>query len=107
MKKMVIVAALIAASVAVPTLPVQAQSALPEIDENCVVLPMFKRDCVEAARAAWLEARPATIAEVAVLQPPPAPPAPPALLAAPEAPNLPALPTCTRAPAGSGYLFDC
>ena len=107
MKKLIAVAALLAASFAVPVLPVQAQPTLPAVDENCVVLPMFKRDCVEAARAAWLEARPTTIAEVAALPAPPAPPAPPALLAAPTAPTLMAPPVCTRAAAGSGYLFDC
>ena len=45
MKKIVAVAALIAATFAVPALPVQAQPVLPEISENCLIFPILKRRC--------------------------------------------------------------
>jgi hypothetical protein len=55
MKKIIAVAAILAASFIAPTLPSQAASWSDSVrdESNCAVLPMFKRACWEAAREAW------------------------------------------------------
>ena len=93
MKKLLIVAALLATS-AVPAAPVYAKDmAMPEASKTtCLILP-FLPDCV------------AMLKEMA----PPPPPAPKkiAMPAMPVMPMMPMMPHCEKAPAGSGHLLDC
>ena len=94
MKKLLIVAALLATS-AVPATPVYAKDmAMPAPSKAiCLVLPLLP-DCI------------AMIKEMA-----PPPPAAPKIampvVTAPAMPMMPMMPNCTKAPAGSGHLFDC
>ena len=98
MKKIIAVAALVAASFAAPALPTQAAT-MEAADANCVVFPMFKRECWEQAHA-WAAERHAAVhaavsAEADGL----------------DEMNPPKVPVewwnCTRAAEGSGHLLDC
>jgi hypothetical protein len=92
MKKLLIVAALLAASAA-PAAPVYAKEmAMPAASPTtCFFLPLLP-DCV----AMWKE----KAADMKVATP---------KIAMPKMtmPAMPMWPTCERAPAGSGHLLDC
>ncbi len=90
MKKAIAVAALLAAAFAAPALPVQA-AAGDNID-NCLILPALKKECWERARDWAEDGASATSA---------------AVRGAADRVNLPGWWNCTRAPEGSGHLFDC
>jgi hypothetical protein len=98
MKKIVAVAALVAASFAAPALPTQAAPLWEEMDSNCLVFPMFKRECWEQAEAYVADRRAAAVAAVdeALADANVTPPRHPV-----EWWN------CTLAPEGSGHLLDC
>ncbi len=92
MKKILIVAALVAASV----LPAGAASAATpmaaaKVTTQCFFLPLLP-DCLSA----WKAETDAVVAKVAA-----------APKAAVTVPKLPALPDCTKAAAGAGHLYDC
>lgn len=98
MKKIVALAALVAASFAAPALPTQAASLIEQAEDSCLVLPMFKQECWGEARAYMAERRAEAVAateevmvEVGVTPPPPPSEWWPCSLAAP----------------GSGHLLDC
>lgn len=95
MQKYLVVAALCAATFAMPVLPANAAPAQSEAEANCLIFPMLKKECWEmgAERAA---AVPAAVATATVA----------AADAAGEV-KLPLLWNCARAPAGSGHLLDC
>ncbi len=98
MKKLVAVAALCVASFAMPVLPSQA-APLSDAEANCLVFPMFKKECwelgAERARAVPVAVAMATAATVEAADD------------AATGVTLPLWGTCTRAPAGSGHLLDC
>jgi hypothetical protein len=85
MKKIIAVAALTAASFAVPTLPVQAE----DMNMNCWILPLLKDEC----KPAWVDDAPVAAAASATVE---------ATVEWGWAP-----PNCVRAPEGSGHLYDC
>ena len=92
MNKILIVAALVAASV----LPAGAVSAAapgpaPKVSAQCFFLPLLP-DCLSQ----WKAESEAVITKVAV--------APKATVTMPK---LPAMPNCTKAAAGAGHLYDC
>lgn len=102
MKKAFVVAALVAASFA-PGLPVQAASVTSDEVANCMIFPMFKQECWDKG-AEFALAGPTAIAEAtsdAVEAADDVVVTPPAFVAPFE------VWTCTPAPAGSGYMFDC
>ncbi len=92
MKRLVLVAALVASSFAVPVLPATAAPALSDSEVNCLIFPVLKKECWDKG-AEMLKATPKTVA------------------AATETTatklTLPTLWTCTAAPKGSGHLLDC
>jgi hypothetical protein len=88
MKKIIAVAALTAASFAVPTLPVQAE----DINLNCLVFPLLKDEC----KPAWIDDAPEAAAATAS-----------ATVETVVEWSWPAPPNCVPAPAGSGHLYDC
>jgi hypothetical protein len=88
MKKIIAVAALTAASFAVPTLPVQAE----DINLNCLVLPLLKDEC----KPVWLDDAPEAAMSTAS-----------ATVKATVEWGWPSPPHCEPAPAGSKYMFDC
>ncbi len=92
MQKYLVVAALCAASLAMPVLPASAAPALSEAEANCLIFPMLKKECWEmgAERAAAVPAAVASAAEDAAGET-----------------KLPMIWNCARAPAGSGQLLDC
>ncbi len=92
MKKLIVVAVLAASSFAVPTLPANAAPALTDEQANCLILPMFKKDCWEqgAAAAKSVGASVASTTETVV-----------------EETRLPLWWKCTAAAKGSGHLLDC
>ena len=99
MQKFLAVAALCVASLAMPVLPTQAAPMMSEAEANCLILPMFKKECWEmgAEKAMGVPAAAAT-----------------ATVAAADAPTdtakdikLPMIWNCSAAPAGSGHLLDC
>ncbi|WP_055049055.1 hypothetical protein [Devosia sp. A16] len=92
MKRLVLVAALVASSFAVPVLPVAAAPALTDSEVNCLIFPALKKECWEKG-AAMLKATPKTVAT--------------AMEATPATIKLPTLLSCKRAPKGSGHLLDC
>ena len=98
MKKVLAVAALCAASFAMPVLPGQA-APLSDAEANCLVFPMFKKECWElgAERARVMPAAVTTTAAATVE----------AADDAADGVQLPLWGNCTRAPAGSGHLLDC
>jgi hypothetical protein len=92
MKRLLVVAALVASSFAVPVLPVSAASMLSDAEADCLIFPMFKKQCWEMGAE---RARAATATVAAASQ------------EAAEEVSLPFWWKCTRAPAGSGHLLDC
>jgi hypothetical protein len=99
MHKFVAVAALCVASFAMPVLPTQAAPTLSDAEANCLIFPMFKKDCWELG-AQKAKAVPAAVATTAAVT----------VDAADDAAHdvkLPLLWHCSRAPAGSGHLLDC
>lgn len=99
MKRLVLVAALVASGFAVPVLPVAAAPALSDSEVNCLIFPLLKKDCWNKG-AEMLKTTPTTVATATV-----------AAAAATETTatklKLPMLWTCTAAPKGSGHLLDC
>lgn len=99
MHKILAAAALCAASFAMPVLPIQAAPLLSDAQTNCLVFPMFKKECWQlgAAQAAAVPAAVAATTKTA------------AVAAADTARDikLPLVWHCSRAPAGSGHLLDC
>jgi hypothetical protein len=95
MKKLLIVAALLATS-AVPATTVYAKDmAMPAASPTtCFFLPLMP-DCM-----AWWKEK---ADEMKMATPKMAMPTMPKM----TMPAMPAMPTCTRAPAGAGHLFDC
>lgn len=99
MKKLVLVAALVASTFAVPVLPTTAASVLSDPELNCLIFPALKKECWEKG-AELLKATPKTVAmatEDAIA----------ATEDAADAVKLPLLWNCTAAPKGSGHLLDC
>jgi len=98
MKKTIAIAALLAASFAAPSLPVQAASDYPL---DCLILPLLKADC-RAAISGTVESGTTTVAEVTVAT---------AEVASDTASSVawpvPLWWNCTRAAAGAGHLYDC
>ena len=92
MKKLVLVAALVASSFAVPVLPVAAAPVLSDPEINCLIFPALKKECWEKG-AEMLKAAPKTVAS--------------ATEDAADAVKMPMLWNCTTAPKGSGHLLDC
>lgn len=90
--RLVLAAALVAASFVVPTLPATAAPALSDSEVNCLIFPMLKKECWNKG-AEMLKTTPKTVA------------------AATETTatklKLPMLWHCTAAPKGSGHLLDC
>jgi hypothetical protein len=99
MQKFVAVAALCVASFAMPVLPAQAAPTLSDAEANCLIFPMFKKECwdmgAEKAMAVPAAAATATVA------------AADAVTDTAKDIKLPLLWNCTAAPAGSGHLLDC
>ena len=99
MKKLVLVAALVASTFAVPVLPTTAASVLSDPEVNCLIFPALKKECWEKG-AEMLKATSTTVAVAAA-----------DTAAAAEdtadAVKLPLLWNCTAAPKGSGHLLDC
>jgi len=96
MKKLIAVAALCATSFAVPVLPVQAAPALSKAEANCLIFPIFKKECWElGAKQASAVPKAASKAGSEMAQ------------AALDV-KVP-LPwwKCTAAAKGSGHLLDC
>jgi len=93
MHKLFAVAALCAASFAVPVLPTQAAPLLSDAQTNCLFFPLLKKECWElgAEHAAAVSAKTAAVVS-----------AHPA-----HDIKLPLVWNCARAPAGSGHLLDC
>ena len=94
MKKIIAVAALVAAGFAAPSLPVQAASAYPA---NCLILPLLQAECrdiirenVGSATSAATTVASATVSDV-------------------KRPKIVggAWWTCERNPAGSKAIFSC
>jgi hypothetical protein len=92
MKKILIVAALVAASV-LPAGSVSAAApmAAPKAAAQCFFLPLLP-DCT----AAWKAEHDAMMAKMA--------PAPKTAMAVPK---MMTMPSCTKAAAGAGHLYDC
>ena len=88
MKKIIAVAALIAASFARPTLPAQAD----DLEVSCLIFPLLKDEC----KPAWIDEAPMAAA---------------ATVSATVETTVdwawPTPPNCERAPEGSGHLYDC
>lgn len=92
MKKLLVVAALVASSFAVPVLPVMAAPAASDPAVNCLIFPVLKKECWELG-AEMVKAAPATVA-----------------MATEDAAadvKLPLWWNCTRAAEGTGHLLDC
>jgi hypothetical protein len=96
MKKLVLVAALVASTFAVPVLPTTAASVLSDAEANCLIFPALKKECWDKG-AAMLKATPTTVAMATEK----------AATDAADAVKLPMLWNCTAAPKGSGHLLDC
>ena len=92
MKRLVLVAALVASSFAVPVLPATAATVLSDSEANCLIFPALKKECWEKG-AAMLKATPMAVAT--------------ATETTATKLKLPTLWTCTAAPKGSGHLLDC
>lgn len=93
MKRLILAAALVAAGFAVPVLPAAAaEPLLSDSEVNCLIFPVLKKECWEKG-AELLKATPKTVAA--------------ATESAATTLKLPTPLTCTRAPEGSGHLFDC
>ena len=92
MNKLLVVAALVASSFAVPVLPANAAPALTDEQANCLILPMFKKECWEqgAAAARSVGHSVASTTETVI-----------------EEPHLPLWWNCTAAAKGSGHLLEC
>jgi hypothetical protein len=88
MKKILIVAALMA-TVVMPATTVSAatKAAAPKLSAACILLPLLP-DCLAAWKAEGSSMMKAT--KTAMV-----------------APKFMTLPTCTKAAAGAGHLFDC
>ncbi len=95
MKKLVLVAALVASTFAVPVLPTTASSVLSDPEMNCLIFPALKKECWEKG-AEMLKATPKAVAMATE----------DAADAASDV-KLPMLWNCTAAPKGSGHLLDC
>jgi len=91
MKKTIAVAALLAAAFAAPTFPVQ--SAPMDSVDTCLILPALKKECWERGYDMAMDGAQATAMA--------------AEDAADEVRKVPGWWNCTRAAAGSKYLFDC
>jgi hypothetical protein len=89
MKKFIAIAALAAATFAVPVLPAQAATVADVVD-SCLVLPMLKKECWPTAdeRPVFVTTS-ATSTDKAIAWP------------------VPAWWNCTPAAEGAGYLLDC
>jgi hypothetical protein len=92
MKKLLMVAALAASSFVVPVLPVSAASTLSDAEENCLILPMLKKECWEMGA----EMAGATTKSVAM-----------ATEEAAAEVKVPLWWNCAPAAKGSGHLLDC
>jgi hypothetical protein len=92
MKRLVLVAALVASGFAVPVLPAAAAPLLSDSEVNCLIFPALKKECWEKG-AEMLKATPTTVAE--------------ATETTATKLKLPLLWNCTAAPKGSGHLLDC
>ena len=94
MKKIIAVAALVAAGFAAPSLPVQAASAYPA---NCLVLPLLQSECRDIIRdnVNSASSAAATVATAAVSD-----------VDRPKVPGA-AWWTCTPADAGSKAIWSC
>lgn len=92
MKRLVLVAALVASGFAVPVLPAAAAPMLSDAEVNCLIFPALKKECWEKG-AEMLKATPKAVAT--------------ATETTATKLNLPTLWTCTAAPKGSGHLLDC
>ena len=99
MKKLVLVAALVASTFAVPVLPTTAASVLSDPEANCRIFPALKKECWQKG-ADMLKAAPTTVAMATAG-------AAEATEDAASAVKLPLLWNCTAAPKGSGHLLDC
>jgi len=91
MKKLIAVATLAASCFAVPVLPANA-AALTDAQRDCLVFPMFKKECWDMG-AANVKAATQSVAMTTE--------------AAASEIKLPLWWTCTKAEAGSGHLLDC
>jgi hypothetical protein len=99
MHKLVAVAALCVAGFAVPVLPTQAAPMMSAAESDCLIFPMFKKECWEMGAEKAMDVPKAAAS---------------ATMAAGDAANdaargmkVPTLWTCAAAPAGSGHLLDC
>ncbi len=99
MHKFLAVAALCVVSFAVPVLPSQAAPMMSEAETNCLIFPMFKKECWEMG-AEKAMAVPAAVATATVATTD-------AAVDTAKDIKLPMWPTCSKAPAGSGHLLDC
>jgi hypothetical protein len=95
MQKYIALAALCVAGFAMPMLPAQAAPAISEAEANCLIFPMFKKECWDMGAERAL-AVPTAVAGATVA----------AADAAGDV-KLPLLWNCTAAPSGSGHLLDC
>ncbi|MDB5539644.1 MAG: hypothetical protein JWQ89_1371 [Devosia sp.] len=92
MKKLLVVAALVASSFAVPVLPAAAAPAASDPAVDCLIFPMLKKQCWEKG-AELINATPVSVAM--------------ATEDAAAGVKLPLWWHCTRAAEGSGHLLDC
>ena len=102
MHKFVAVAALCVASFAVPVLPTQAAPMMSKAETNCLIFPMFKKECWDmgakeaaAVPAMAMAATTTTVKAASDMKMP--------MMDM----KMPMMMTCTKAPAGSGHLLDC
>jgi hypothetical protein len=94
MKKLMIVAALLATVAGVAPVSAATMAAPAKMTgAMCFFMPMAP-DCVDMMKAKM----PPPPAKMAMTMP---------KMAVPAMPVMPMMPTCVRAPAGAGHLFDC
>jgi hypothetical protein len=99
MHKFLAAAALCVVSFAVPVLPTQAAPIMSDADTNCLIFPMFKKECWEMGAQMAAAVPTAVVATAAATTD--------AAEDTAKDIKLPMLMHCTRAPAGSGHLLDC
>jgi hypothetical protein len=89
MKKLIAVAVLVAAGLTAPAVPAYAATSMSKASLDCLVFPMFKKQCWQKAEAMAADAASSASAAAHSIK-------------------LPVMPWgCKPAPAGSGHMLDC
>ncbi len=96
MNKLLAVAALVASSFAVPALPVSAAPVLTDAQSNCLIFPMFKKECWQMGASTAMAATTTVAAATET-----------ATDEMTDGMKWPVWWHCGAAAAGSGHLIDC